>query len=253
MIVLRIYLKKLEKFSTVVFMKLLICLLLFFPLSLQSLVLEKLDIENTFAHKKVGYFVGSFDPLHKAHEAMAEKSLELCDYVLVYPAWGGDHYKVRSPIEIRLDMLFEVFADHPSIIVTKLSPKELQKRLLPSSASFIGIIGSDTALYLSPNPDTSIYYMTGLEISPEYALHTWGSCMALPADSFIVFLRNNDDLSKLGGYIRERPICALISLEEGRYISSTSIKDSLKKGEGVHELVSRPILDWIQTYNMYQR
>ncbi len=233
-------------------MKTILIFFLFFPFLLHSLVLETIE-QETLRDKRIGYFVGSFDPLHKAHECVATKSLELCDYVLVYPVWGGDQYKVRSPIEARLDMLYRTFADHPSIIVTRLTPKALQERLLASGASFVGIIGSDTALYLDSNPETSIYYMTGLEIEPKYATHTWGSCMALPADSFIVFLRNNDTCSELNGFIRERPICALLRLEEGRYLSSSMIKDSLKKGEKINELVPEPIFEWIQTHSMYQR
>lgn len=250
-----------------------LALMCFLPLD--ALILEDLGSQDVlaekFAYKKIGYFVGSFDPLHKAHEMVAHAvlDLDLCDYVLIYPAWGGDQYKKRSAIEVRLDMLFAAFADHPHIIVTRLAPQELQNTLTMRDAEkttdmqtfrkpawqgteFIGILGSDTALYLDPNPETSLYYMSGLEIPPEYATHTWGSCMALPAESFIVALRNDDNITHLHGYIRERPICTVLSLEQGRYISSTLIKKAIQQNECFKDLVGEPIRKLIERNGMYR-
>lgn len=75
-------------------------------LPLKALVLESLTqtgkLEETLSGKKVGFYVGSFDPIHKGHEALAQKVIDqgFCDYVLMYPAWGGDTYKKRADINI---------------------------------------------------------------------------------------------------------------------------------------------------------
>ncbi len=264
-----------NKFIQGLIVHILLFLILIICPSLNALILESLITQNAleqiFSQKKVGYFVGSFDPLHKAHEIVAQAAidLQLCDYVLIYPSWGGDQYKIRSNIEIRLDMLFAVFADHPNIIVTRLTPQKLQQTLTiidtnttmndviirkPAwpRTSFVGIIGSDTALYLAPNPETSMYYMTGLEIPSHYATHTWGSCMALPAESFIIALRNNDDISHLNGRLRERPICGILSLDEGKEISSTLIKQIIQKNESIQELVSGAVWELIERKGLYR-
>jgi nicotinic acid mononucleotide adenylyltransferase len=214
-------------------------LALCFTLSLNGLVLENLQLDN----KRLGYFVGSFDPIHKGHEAICETALQhnLCDYILIYPAWGGDSYKVRSDITLRLDMLFALYEQHPQVIVTRLCPKELQDFCQPLACHCIGIIGSDTALYLADNPDTSIYYMTGKPITKEYEKHTWGSCMALKVDSFIVAMRQGDDITHLNAHLRERPIIATLNIGKANSISSTQIKQKLKQGEPIDELVSGPI------------
>ncbi len=138
----------------------------------QALVLEDLirdeALEKTIAHKKVGYYIGSFDPLHLGHQDTALIPIQkgLVDYVLIMPNWGGDSYKNRAPIEERLKMVFAVFKDNPHVIVTKLTPQEMQSKLTKPDDShtisekpvvktafegtdFIGIIGSDTARKLA--------------------------------------------------------------------------------------------------------
>lgn len=228
-----------------------------------GLVLEDLeDLETTLHAKTVGYFVGSFDPLHKAHEAIVEEALKanLCDMVLIHPVWGKDGYKVRTHIDTRLDMLFSVYKNHPKVIVSRLTPLELQNSLTapssethmaPKFCTFVGIVGADTALYLAPNPDTAKVYMTGLKIGPEHAEHTWGSCMALPVQRFIVALRQASDITALNGSIQGRPIAAMINIQESASYSSTKIKIALKRGEGIEQFVSPSIHDFILKHSLY--
>jgi len=212
--------------------------LLLWNASAQALVLEDLiangTLETTLQNKKIGYYLGSFDPLHKGHEVVAKLPIKqkLCDFVLIYPAWGGDSYKTRADVSLRLDMLYAVFATHPKIIVTRLPPKKLQTTLtVPANlspsviikeqpqiivkpafvgTSFIGIIGSDTALGLAPNEDAAATFMTGIQIAKKYQTHTLGGCMALPVKTFIVAIRAGDDLSLLYGKVRNRKIIAII-------------------------------------------
>ncbi len=234
-------------------MNYLICLLIAWAIPLQALVLEDLDT-TLLKEKQVGYFLGSFDPLHKGHEATVHKVLaeHLVDYVLIYPVWGGDIYKVRTDVAIRLDMLFSVFKDHPNVIVTRMPPKALQEALQLPTTRFIGIVGTDTALYLAPNPETSKVYMTGIPIPEEYALHTWGCCMALPVNSFIVTKRHGDDISCLNGYIRERPILALIHNKQEDSISCTNLKKLLNSNQPIDHLVSPSIASIIDQHHLYR-
>jgi len=54
-------------------------------------VLEDLPRGKLFrllSGKTVGFYIGSFDPLHKGHEQIVSNALtqKLVDYVLIYPA-----------------------------------------------------------------------------------------------------------------------------------------------------------------------
>lgn len=242
--------------------------------SAQALVLENLiqngTLEETLKNKRIGYYVGSFDPLHKGHEAVAQMPMQkgLCDLVIIYPAWGGDSYKNRIDVSLRHDMVFSIFQDHPTVIVTRLTPKDLQEALTIPDLSkvkdkpvvkpafegmeFIGVIGSDTALWLEPNEKAFSAFMTGIQIPKKYQTHTLGGLMALPAESFIVALREGDDLGPLKGKIRDREILAVIESEHERTLSSTAVKKALKKGEPITSMVNAPVLEIIERHGLYQ-
>lgn len=70
------------------------------------------NINELDTFKKVGFFVGSFDPAHKGHISIAIKSLNYLDFVLFYPV--GDHSNKKiSKLEKRLisvEKAVDVFA-----------------------------------------------------------------------------------------------------------------------------------------------
>jgi nicotinic acid mononucleotide adenylyltransferase len=252
--------------------------------SLQALVLENLiesnRLSDTFHGKTVGYYTGSFDPIHRGHAGFAEGVVEAgyCDYVLIVPAWGGDGFKERAPVSIRLEMLHALFAQHPRVIVTQLSPLDVQQALTKitpdrsirgyptvepqdSSVEFVGLIGSDTALNLvipAKNEKDELnrkkrlqVFMQGVAIPERYADTSTGSIMALPVSRFIVGLREGDELSILNWMIGERSISAVYRNEHGSGASSTLVKQRLKNGEAVDELIEPEVLSIIEKYNLW--
>jgi len=249
------------------------CALLFslYALNSHALVLEHLHQQNilqtTFAHKKIGYYVGSFDPLHLGHEAFVHEIIQknVCDYVIVYPCWGGDSFKQRTDVQLRLEMLCAAFANHAKIIVTKLTPLELQKLLTVADAQdkvkpaflgteFIGIMGSDSviAMHAYSSAEWAVNFMRGVKIPSHYAQHTNGSTMALPVHSFIVALCKKDEESMFTRFVDDRPIIHVLENIETKELSSSDIKIALKENKGIAGMISLPILHLIQKYNMYQ-
>lgn len=239
-----------------------------------ALVLEDLvkdgKLESTLSQKKIGYYIGSFDPLHLGHEDVVKQILEqnLCDYVLIYPAWGGDEYKNRTDVQVRLEMLFAAFANHPKVIVTKLTPTELQGALMKRDESlvagkpsvktkligteYIGVIGSDTALETSKDLKKLSVFMRGIQIPEKYKEHTIGGIIAIPVQSFIVSIRAGDSIDSLKGVFSDRPIVKTISTD---YIdlSSTKVRKIIKNGSDLDKgFVSQGVNEIIKKYNLYR-
>ena len=257
-------------------MRLILSLILIFNVfPLKALVLENLikegKLKSTFEEKTVGYYVGSFDPLHLGHQDIAALPIEegLVDYVLVMPSWGGDTYKKRADVAHRLDMLFAAFKDHPTIIVTRLSPLDLQRALTISDpqrlvhenptvkpkfkgTTFIGIVGADTALQLDNNDEALATFMSGIDIPEIYKEHTLGGLMALPVDSFIVAKREGEDITSLHQTIGDRPIQALIKSKLQKSTSSTLVKETLREGLPIEPFVGADIATIIQNNKLYR-
>lgn len=252
-------------------------------LILEDLISEGI-LEETLSHKKVAFYQGSFDPLHLGHEDVATLPIEkgLCDYVLIYPAWGGDdQYKNRTDIKIRQGMIFTAFAHHPKVIVTRLSPQDLQQHLttpldglstedmpldpitpgmegkplvkiaLPG-LKFIGVIGSDTALSFHNNPKADRVLLTGIQIPEIFYNHSVGGLMALPGESFIVAIRKDDNISHLENKINNRPIIEFIKSEKSEGLSSTGVKKALHEGKSIDSMVSNGVAKIIKEKGLYK-
>ena len=76
--------------------------------------------------------------------------------------------------------------------------------------------------------------------------------MALPVDSFIVALREGDDLSVLKGNIREKEILATLESKKEKTLSSTAVKKALTKGNSIHSMVSEPVIKIIEKQGLYR-
>ncbi|MCK4406586.1 MAG: pantetheine-phosphate adenylyltransferase [Bacteroidales bacterium] len=68
--------------------------------------------------KKIAVFPGSFDPITKGHESIIKRAMPLFDEIII--AVGENSEKESFfPIEKRIGWIKKVFADYPSIRVTR--------------------------------------------------------------------------------------------------------------------------------------
>ncbi|MBA4118408.1 MAG: hypothetical protein C0514_05910 [Candidatus Puniceispirillum sp.] len=241
--------------------------------TLQALVLENLaaskTLDATLQGKTLGYYIGSFDPLHKGHEDFVTQSLKsgACDYVLITPAWGGDDYKDRTDVKARLEMLFKTYESHPRALVTRLTPGELQDLLTSPIAPvdkkksaqphlkglrIVGMVGSDTALDVSQDPKKAKVFMKGVALAHKYRAHTLGSVMALPADAFVISRRNGQDLQVLDGALSGCPITHVFE-NAHLALSSTMIRERVAKGAPISDYVNEEVQCIIKEKGLYQK
>ena len=223
-----------------------------------ALLNEQFDLQH-LKGKKLGYYPGSFDPIHLGHQHVIDTALEkkYVDYVLIYPVPGGDIYKNRSDLFYRQQMIASIYKDNPKVLLTYWSPKELQERFneLATEVDVVGIIGSDviTERLMGPDKEFAEKYqkilMRGVPLSEKHYEDTVGALMALKANSFLVTLRGNIDLSFLNGHIYDRTIRAFI--ESGEQ-SSTRVRKAIAEGQSIDTLVAPTVQTIIQKEKLYE-
>ncbi len=204
--------------------------------------------------KRVGYYIGSFDPIHLGHEHVIEAALKEghVDVVLIYPVPGGDSFKNRTDWPIRKQMIASVYHNHPEVLWTDWTPKELQDRW--GERVVVGIIGSDvvTQELMSDDPEKREKYqkvfMRGIPLEEKHYDDTVGALTALCAESFVVALRGEVDLSYLKGGIGDREIVSFIQSSGD---SSTAVRKAIAEGKPFEHLVSFPVALIIKELGLY--
>jgi cytidyltransferase-like protein len=230
-------------------MRSIICFL-FFSASLKAAVLDENFDLTTLQGKKVGYYIGSFDPIHLGHQEVVEKSLQYVDFVLIYPAPGGDTFKNRTPWPLRLKMIASVYQANPKVLFTYWTPKELQDKF-PREIEVIGIIGSDVVNENLMGPDAVLsekynkVFMRGLPLPEKHLENTIGALMALKANSFIVAKRDSTELSE---NINDRPVVAFFQSQE---ISSTMVRNAIREKREFEQWLAFPIQALIKQERLY--
>lgn len=228
------------------------------PTDAKAVVLDNNFDLNQLKNRTLAYYTGSFDPLHLGHEHLIEETLRLgyADFVLIYPVPGGDPFKNRTDLALRQKMIAGVFKEHPRVLITSWSPKELQDKLAPltTEMNVIGIIGSDVVIegFYGPDKEKSEKYrnvfMHGIPLKEKHYEDTAGALMALKANAFVVSLREDVDLTFLNGKIADRPVCGFI---QSKTNSSTNVRKAIQNREPFEHLVPYPVQDIIKQEGLY--
>lgn len=262
----RMILEQLKACRTVFKISLLVSMLLActcHALTLESMI-ESDTLASTLENKTVAYYFGSFDPIHNGHIGYIENVLQnqYADYILVAPAWGSDSFKTRTDTMHRINMLMRVFEKHPKVIVTTMSPLKMQQALTSTSLtqddvspkfniSWIGLLGSDTALMLENNKKALSLFMVGKKIHSDNAQTTRGGFMGIPVSAFILALRNQDSIVHLNQQLGTRPILHILNLPEGKENSSTKVRQLVKDGDCNIKEIPESVENYIKTYQLY--
>jgi len=191
--------------------------------------------------KKIGILGGTFDPPHLGHLIVAQEvqdKLKL-DRIFFVPACLPPHKKkVRiSAAFHRLRMVQLAIQDNPNFEVLDL---EL-KRKGPSYTV-------DTLRVLKDAyTQTQFHLILGIENLKH--IHTWRNPEGIFKLSKVVFIsRPGATLNKTHKWLNYSRLLAVKEID----ISSTDIRERLRKGKSIRYMVPEKVLQYIQRHNLYK-
>ncbi len=212
--------------------------------------------------KRIAFYGGSFDPVHKGHLAIAETLTELfeLDEFVFIPAFHAPHKKRKKPTSAyqRFAMLALATNDAPK---TKISTIELDAPERPFT------VETQTRI-LNELPDAEIFFVIGADSWQE--INTWRDWESvLTLTNIIVVTRPNYeiDFSHVTGEIREK----IIDLRNGNEqritdneqkiyitdavqidVSATKIRNNVGDNKSNwRESVTEEVADYIEKYKLY--
>ncbi len=182
---------------------------------------------------RIGLYGGSFDPIHIGHMAVAKAAKEqfLLDCVIFIPTGNMPHKKgCAASDEDRVKMITLSFEDEAFTV----SDYELNREEISYSADTIEYFKS---LY----PEDEIYFIIG---GDSYAyIDKWYQPERIFENStVVVFPRNDEEIL---------PPARKLSVEQVE-VSSSEIREKIKSGKNVSNLLKKEVFDYIIENNLYQ-
>ncbi len=193
---------------------------------------------------KIGIFGGSFNPPHKMHVDMVKDLInkQYVDKVILVPT--GSKYKYKNnllPDQNRVDML-EILVNKNNNL--KVSDYELKdevvytyqtlryfKELYPNDEIYF-ICGADNLSYMDK-------WMNGKEILSNYKI--------------LVNKRNGENILEILERFKEYKDNIIIADIEQRDVSSTEIREKIKNGEDVLDLIDKDVYKYIKDNGLYEK
>jgi nicotinate-nucleotide adenylyltransferase len=229
-------------------------------------------VNNTLSERRIGAYGGTFDPIHNGHIEVVRavaRNFRL-DQLLIIPAHRPPHKTSReiSNAYHRYAMGVLASLDEPGVIVSTL---EIESPDKPYSFQTVERMRS---LY---GPETSLFFIIGADSFEE--INTWREparllastnlvvvtrpgyevqSSHLPADfrSSIIDLRGcAGDESGLEDKAEAGAGACRIYLTDyvNKDISSTEIRQRVRDGEPIDEIVPARVANYIEKYELYRR
>jgi len=195
-------------------------------------------------HRRVGLFGGSFDPPHRAHEAlmrsaMAELALDALHVLPTGHAW----HKARllSAPEHRLAMTQLAFADVPLVLV------DAQEINRPGPSYTIDSLRAVAAA----EPDAELFLLIGADQAA--ALSTWRDWQEILQLATICVADRTDSTGASTPFVAEKmfPQRFLHLKMPAMPISATQIRASISAGLPVNALVQDGVARYIADHHLY--
>ncbi len=193
--------------------------------------------------KRIGILGGTFDPVHWGHLVLAEQArLKLkLNQVIFIPCFRPPHKRGRklSPAIDRLRMIRLALEGNPFFSVSEI---ELKRKGFSYTV--------DTLRQLKKlHPDSGIYFLTGSDVVNE--LNTWRDPEEIYrlAKVVIAVRPGFDRYDPQNDFVKKSIMVKITGVD----ISSSQIRERVKKGQSIRYLVPAEVEEYIKNKKLYRR
>lgn len=199
--------------------------------------------------KRKGIFGGTFDPIHNGHLHIAYEALYKLglDKVIFIPSGNPPHKtdKIVTDAQIRFTLVKETIENEKKF---QVSDYEIKKKNLSYTYETLNFFNS-------LQPEIQWYFITGVDCLME--IDTWKNVhQILSQCKFVVFNRpgyNKQDIESQKRKIEEKYDKKIIFLDIPILeISSTQIREKIKKGESVSYLIPEKVNYLLNKMELYR-
>lgn len=209
--------------------------------------------------RQIGIMGGTFNPIHNGHLLIAEKAREqfALEQVLFMPSgipYMKDQQEVLS-VSDRCEMTALAIADHPYFKLSTLEAADARQ-------------GKNTYTFetlqklRSVDPEANYYFILGADSL--YAIESWKQparifehCTLLAAvrtEGNAVLTESQNHLQQQMQYLRKKYNASVELLEfEGIDVSSTQIRENVRHGKSIRELVPEAVETYIRKNHLYEK
>lgn len=192
---------------------------------------------------KIGILGGSFNPPHKMHLRMGYELLEkgYVDKVIYVPT--GSKYKYKNNLVAdhhRYKMLEAMIKDDARL---GLSDYELKDEV---------VYTCDTLKYFQEvYPNDEIYFVCGAD-NLSYVDEWKNGIYLLENYKFLVIKRYTDDIEEILKRFSKYRGNIIVTDIEPDSLSSTEIRNKIKSGEGILELLDKDVYEYLKENKLYE-
>ena len=191
---------------------------------------------------KIGIMGGTFDPVHRGHLEMAlycQKQFQL-DRIMFLPVGDAPHKPSVTGKELRLKMLEAAVRDLPDCFVSRLETDRPGK-----TYTF------DSLTWLRKNTPHEYFYIVGGDTVN--TLHTWFRARdVFSMTTFLAVARPHVDMTEGLALARSLGARVLVTEHEGLDSSSTAVRENVRAGKSIRELIPEGVEEVIRTHGLYQ-
>lgn len=209
--------------------------------------------------RQIGIMGGTFNPIHNGHLLIAEKAREqfALEQVLFMPSgipYMKDQQEVLS-VSDRCEMTALAIADHPYFELSTLEAADArQGKNTYTFETLQKLRGAD--------PEANYYFILGADSL--YAIESWKQparifehCTLLAAvrtEGNTVLTESQNHLQQQMQYLRKKYNASVELLEfEGIDVSSTQIRENVRHGKSIRELVPEAVETYIRKNHLYEK